>query len=543
MKSSFKKFCDGGVSKVFSPHKTCKNVLKKLKNIDPSLLGSYKEIIRPSRIPQYRIHGTEYFREITGQAGSNGKGHSKEQALASGLMEFVERYSCLNFLNSKKTVTLATFSEFQNNPYKLRDLYSHFLNEKQVKILSDRQVRHAKIRWYQGYTLKGDPVHLPAQLLKFILQGTNGMASGNSLEEALSHGICEVIERHVKTLLEVKRLKTPFIDISTIDCPIAHKLIDRFQSLGYTVFIKDFSLNLGLPIIGVVRKIKKNECVVTVGVATSRREALVRALTENSQGEGALEENHRNFSSLSYSLSYKKSINWNDIPEIYNKNIRLEIKTLAGLLEQKGMKVFYVNTTDPVLKIPSVLVIIPGAKFLDKRIINRNILFALITEYFTIENYNGIKKLLTMADKIDKKNQSLYFFYRAILARRNHLYKEAIGLFIKHLNAKKNNLSVYEEHHLRTNCLANLGICSLALGKHGDAVDYFTKLIDIEHDFSLVEIKSIYKNINLLSKDASLLNLSEKLLQKIKSMRNSLGKSVNSTGFKPIGKVGYLHSF
>lgn len=510
IKDCFKEFNDRAVSKTIPPFQTSKIALKKLRKISPPIYKEHFFIKRPSRIPQYRVIGTQRFMITTSRSGANGKGHSRKQALASGLMEFIERYSCEKYFLAKIPV-LASFNELHNNLYQFEDLSSHFISPESMQLLADSQVKNAKIRWYSGHTLKGEPAYLPIPLLRFMVQGTNGMAAGNSLEEALLHGICEVVERHAKVLIEAKRLKTPSIDISTIDSPAARKLICRLQSVSRKLYINNFSLAFGLPIISVIRQITQDKYAITAGVATSRNEALVRALAENSQSEGS-EDSQRRPSSLKHILSYKKIIPWDSVPDIYNKNIKIELQLIEKLLARQGMKIFFINTTDRILRIPSVLVVISGAKMFERR----NVLGGLIEEYIDFEKYQAAKQLLDIAEKTDKGNRLFYDIKKAILLRRHSQYKEAIELFTRYINARKNNLSAREADELRKISLVNLAICNLALKRHDKAVDCCSQLLNIDYNFTFAPLRYIYENNRLLAKDIPLLNKAETIFEKVK---------------------------
>lgn len=216
---------------------------KKLKDIKPIILDSIYALIRPTKIPQYIVKGTDCFREICqGAANTNGKGHSKEQALASGIMEFAERYSCYKFLLNKRNIKLASFNEIKQDLWKKEDVYANHGEDFYMQPVIDKKISDIKIRWFTAYTLSGQVLYLPTYLLVNLLEGTNGWAAGNSFEEALLQGICEVIERHCKCLIEINKLKAPLIDMSTIKSAIARRLIRLFHSQGHEVYIKDFSL-------------------------------------------------------------------------------------------------------------------------------------------------------------------------------------------------------------------------------------------------------------------------------------------------------------
>jgi len=93
------------ISKVTLPEQTIRNVIDKLKHFHPPILDDWHEIKRKTHIPQYIIKGTHSYANVIndlGRAGysyvSNGKGHTHNAALASGLMEMIERYSCNHYL-------------------------------------------------------------------------------------------------------------------------------------------------------------------------------------------------------------------------------------------------------------------------------------------------------------------------------------------------------------------------------------------------------------------------------------------------------------
>ncbi len=378
--NSLKSF-NQGVGKVITPAATCRIVLKKLLAGTRPVMERYFRVQKPTHIPQYRVVATEYCQQITRAQGTNGKGHFDEQALASGLMELAERYSCFKYLRDKNIYKIAAFKDFKNNPFKLEDFYANFTNLPQIRILKDKEFLNARMRWYKGYTLSGQKAYLPMYLLYFLLEGTNGMAAGNSLEEALLHGICEVIERHCLTRIESDKLATPLIDASTVKSPIARELIGRFEVLQQKVLIKDFSLGLGLPVIGVIAQINKTECFITAGVATSRDEALIRALTENSQCADKRWVFYQKINRAGHHFKNNKIVSMESIPNLEDKNIKIELQRMQKILAKHKMRTFFLDVTDQSLKIPSVFVYIAKAKYFPEGIFGRNILVGLVNEY------------------------------------------------------------------------------------------------------------------------------------------------------------------
>lgn len=317
-----------GVGKVIPPRETFRITYQKLTQMKHPILANFFKVKNRSNIPQYRFRGNVYYKQIVLGDGANGKGHGQYLALASGIMELVERYSCLKFLRDRKNSKIASFRQMQNRLFKAENIYSNYIEavHRDNIFPMHKKVLDADVLWFKAYTLQGKQLYLPQNLIRFLLQGSNGMASGNSLEEALLHGICEVIERHSLSLVFINKLEVPSIELTTIDNFIARDLIKKFKILGDQIYIKDFSLGISIPVIAVIRKVDRLHSMITVGVATNPTEALIRALTENAQGEG--EENCLLSSDIDYLFSNKKTIKMHEINNVENNNIKIEVENI-----------------------------------------------------------------------------------------------------------------------------------------------------------------------------------------------------------------------
>ena len=121
---------------------------------------------------------------------------------------------------------------------------------------------------------------------------TNGLASGNTLAEAISHAICEVIERDALTLwpfLGRAEWQARRVDPGTIDDPACLEILARYDAAAIDVVVRDFTSDVGLPVF---------RCSITersripwrpapsyggTGCHPAREVALLRALTEAAQ--------------------------------------------------------------------------------------------------------------------------------------------------------------------------------------------------------------------------------------------------------------------
>ena len=138
-----------------------------------------------------------------------GKGSSKMQAKASGLMESVERFCSLSNNYSQKYIR-GTYSQ-------LAKTYHKVIHPDEVvePVLPDYNDRSSKLDYIAGYDLQNNQeVLVPAQLVlskfstkppsdsAFLYSHTNGLASGNVLEEAICHALYEVIERDAVSIAD-----------------------------------------------------------------------------------------------------------------------------------------------------------------------------------------------------------------------------------------------------------------------------------------------------------------------------------------------------
>lgn len=495
-----------GISKAIPPSKTLQIILKKINKLEPGILDRYYEVKANTKIPQYIVRGTDYYLQIVNDIGrvhfsfnSNGKGHFKTEAIVSGLMEMAERYSCLKYLfKSPKKATISSFKA-KNKQYSLEDFYSNPFYRKRVQVLENKDVESANLLWYKASTLDGKESRLPLSLICYTHEYTNGMASGNTLEEALSHGICEVIERHCHIVVRERKLITPTINQASIRSPIVRELLDKFKALNQKVILKDMSLGMGIPVIGAIRGTDIGRYFVTVGVAPSREEAIIRALIENSQIEPHVKVHVKHGigwkkSSIQYHFKHSKIIDFKNLPNIHNINIKKEILSLKSLLEKQGMKIFYVDTTDSILKIPSVLVYITNAKRKSKQIGYRNIIMGVIEESLRIKDYKQAKKYIKLGEKLDPKNIELYLFYKGLVYAFDKKYAEAVRILTK--------LSKKQLYELQALIDIYIGICYLALGKPDRTFEYLINNIKQYPTIKFIFIRSHHCFDANLFKDA-----------------------------------------
>jgi YcaO-like protein with predicted kinase domain len=124
-----------------------------------------------------------------------------------------------------------------------------------------------------------------------FLATSTGLAAGNHLLEAVSHALCEVVERDAVALWgergEADRASRQ-VDLDTVTDPGCRRLLDAFAFAGVGVVVWDLTTDLGLPVLSttIVDRspgMQRLPAAMGYGCHPDRAVALSRALTEAAQ--------------------------------------------------------------------------------------------------------------------------------------------------------------------------------------------------------------------------------------------------------------------
>jgi ribosomal protein S12 methylthiotransferase accessory factor YcaO len=268
----------------------------------------------------------------------SGKGVTKSHAKASALMEAIERYSSLPSTYPRTFI--------QGSYLQLSKLYNKVLHPAEVveSVKEEYNGKDTIMDFLPGFDLlTNEKVLVPAEIALYSYSPkhpairafshfhTNGLASGNVLEEAICHALCEVIERDAVSIADLCASSIPYtilekiidslkkgksgypltripaedkfvddssifpdIDISEITEefePIKH-LVKRFTDAGIPLLIKDITQkDIGIPtfVASSIEWITHDYGYFAKGYGThpDSRIALIRAITEVSQTRAA----------------------------------------------------------------------------------------------------------------------------------------------------------------------------------------------------------------------------------------------------------------
>jgi ribosomal protein S12 methylthiotransferase accessory factor len=210
---------------------------------------------------------------------------------------------------------------------------------------------------------------------------TNGLASGNILEEAILHGIFEVIERDAWSIFELTHRNYAQIDLESIESNIVNESIDKFESEGIKIKLMDFTADVKVPTIAASADdtITKDAGLLTLGMGThlDPEVAILRALTEVAQSRatqinGAREDTVRADFAREAGYERMKRINRYyfrdedekiELSSIENRATTSITKDLEivkeELISNDIDKILYYDLTRPELDVSVVRVIIP----------------------------------------------------------------------------------------------------------------------------------------------------------------------------------------
>lgn len=237
---------------------------------------------------------------------TNGKGATKEGALASALGEFIERLNCNFFYNDQfwgEEIANAEFVHYPDEqwfkPGPKDELPSETLDDYTLKIYNrDGELRGSNLfDTNSGNTQRGicslpfvrqsdnEVVYFPSNLIENLYL-SNGMSAGNTLAEAQVQCLSEIFERAVKREILEGEMALPDVPQEVLEkYPSILAGIKGLEEQGFPVLVKDASLGGEFPVMCVTLMNPRTGGVfASFGAHPSLEVALERSLTELLQG-------------------------------------------------------------------------------------------------------------------------------------------------------------------------------------------------------------------------------------------------------------------
>jgi ribosomal protein S12 methylthiotransferase accessory factor len=392
--NSLKKVSNQGGSRVVSFEETIKRVLPLMPKIGVTRIADVTNLDRPG-IPNFitvrpmdKGPGISYY---------NGKGCTPDQARAGAMMEAIERFSGESWHGDVLRGTMAEMAS-RGAVVDPRELI--------IPAVSPFEEDMA-LEWVEGWdllNLKKTYVPLNSVVCPYEpndapiihLASTNGLAAGNSMEEALCQALCEVIERDAtaigytrwKLLPAIERVCAKMgyeyvrevnphrlINLETIP-EEAQPLIVRLKEAGLRVYLRDITSTAGIAVVdGTVAEYENGVCEAHGGCGAhpDARVALFRAITEAAQSRVAVIQGGRE--DLAHLVRRTKrydpeaafaggpSVQFSEIPTYVTDCLDDEIRYILSGLERDGFsQVVAVDMTHPEVGVPVVRVVLPRAE-------------------------------------------------------------------------------------------------------------------------------------------------------------------------------------
>ena len=196
--------------KVLSPEETVRRFKEKLKKVDLDIL---EETVRIDKgrlgIPVYFSVCGRDAREIIGTKKQMGKGGTPQQAEASAVMELAERFSFFSFCKNEDNFFVDTYKNVKEKALSFEKIAQSVHDDSSDLEAAEKVFSEIPLKWTWGYNLTLQrPVLIPFDWF-FAINEFNGPSAGNCTEEAILQGICEVVERHVSSIVSRERRAVP----------------------------------------------------------------------------------------------------------------------------------------------------------------------------------------------------------------------------------------------------------------------------------------------------------------------------------------------
>lgn len=372
-----------GTHRVIAPKQTIENNEDKLKTAGITRIADISDLDRIG-LPIYTAI------RPTAEDGAvsiyGGKGITKEHAKASAMMEGFERYSAEKQTDDE--VVVATIDEISDFGEYIDPVSLNLPKELEKKCIDD-----ISLEWTVSKDIiSGDSFYIPTNAVyhpylhdnnvqSLFKSNTNGLASGNILEEAILHGMLEVIERDAWSIFELTHKNYAQIDLESIESETVNDIISKFESKGIKIKLMDFTADIKIPTIAASADdtVTKDAGLLTLGMGThlDPEVAILRALTEVAQSRatqinGAREDTVRADFAREAGYERMKRINKYyfrdedkkiDLKDIENKStssITKDIEIVKDELMANDIgRILYVDLTRPELDVSVVRVIIP----------------------------------------------------------------------------------------------------------------------------------------------------------------------------------------
>jgi YcaO-like protein with predicted kinase domain len=388
-----KKYSDKGVVRCVDPATTIRRASTVLKQAGITRIADVTNLDRVG-IPNFMSvrpldldPGISYY---------NGKGTTQDDAHAGAIMEGIERHAgeyC------DYPITVGSYNSLRQR--------ADCVNPVEIIVPAVGEYSDdLEIEWVCGYDVlqsRKTFVPLNAVICPYVPQvgsvlfyaSSNGLASGNTLIEALCHAICEIVERDAQAISVARSELRPVIRglaglpsdesassskrrISLSGLPRrAQLLLAKLRKAGQEIYLYDLTCTADIATIECsiveVNADGSGNAYGGVGAHPDARVALLRAITEAAQSrlsciQGGREDlpeivRHKACEGITEVFAQGRWIEFSDIPSIENERIDDDVRLFLERLPKEGIdQLVAFDLTRPEVGIPVVRIVVPRAE-------------------------------------------------------------------------------------------------------------------------------------------------------------------------------------
>ena len=345
---------------------------------------------------------------------SGGKGKTDTQARTSALCEAVERYSAV--FDNDPIAVRASFDElssdaihpaalllFSDAQYADRETWNAKLSGRFQFVPSPFDPT-VKIDWTQAWSLTHDaPRLIPTAYCYYGFDGpgssfcradSNGLSSGNCMEEAILFGFLELVERDAVSIWWYNRGQYyPAVDLHSFEDPFFEMMYPKFKDLDRDLWVLDLTTDLEIPtFVAISPKIKGKTEDILLGFGThfNAQIAITRALLEVNQSLPAvLKEPHQRKTQLL--PDFADVLNWWDTARRDNQpfltpnpilnpkaatdynfcmetDLKIWIEAYVDRAYKLGLETIVLDMTRPDVGLSVARVMVPGLRHFWRRL-------------------------------------------------------------------------------------------------------------------------------------------------------------------------------
>lgn len=329
-------------------------------------------------IPVFLCHR---IRPDDSRTSHTGKGVSAIQAQVSLTMESIERF-CSEYRDEYSSRLIRGSYDALKKKHNTLDPHSLILSS-----LSDYRPE-GDMHWVWGTDLLSQeeilvpactvyhPFHLDEMSL--INTHTNGIAAGNTLEEAVVHGLAEVVERDAWSIAQHNRHFRESLSVEDgAETEFIVRVIEKFSRADIEIVAKNITSDVGVPVIAAFSRDLVHDNMMPIdgfGAHLDPKVAMVRAILEIATtralfmlkfGMEGLSEAMSGYyreeddsDPRFFSFEHKRL---GEIESAYTDDIHADIRIIMDRLQACGLdRVIAVDLTRPDIGIPTVRMIVPG---------------------------------------------------------------------------------------------------------------------------------------------------------------------------------------